>query len=352
MDINLDERSKKILQAIVQNYIKTAQPVGSRNIARHYKLGISPATIRNVMNDLEELGLIMQPHTSAGRIPTHKGYRYYVDTLMDRSKLTKQEEEEIQKNYTIEKINEFSNEIFHLTSKLLSESSNCTGVAVSPSISKSIIKRIEFISVSLKKVLIVLITNSNVIRNKIIEISSDISSDELHNISNILTDKLYGLTLFQIREVFINLINNEMSKSHYVELLKSASIFVKNTLDKEYENDIFLEGTANILQHPEFSEINKTKEILKILEEKKNLIKICDKINGTNGVKVFIGEETNILEMQDCSIVICTYKIEGFPSGTIGIIGPTRMKYGKIFSIVEFTSFQLEKALNNIIKNQ
>ncbi|MBI5417992.1 heat-inducible transcription repressor HrcA [Candidatus Poribacteria bacterium] len=347
MNVTLDDRNKKILYAIVQIYIKTAEPVGSRTIARHSNLGISPATIRNAMNDLEELGLIAQPHTSAGRIPTHKGYRFFVDALMDKKKLTKQEEENIQTEYNI-KINNFGNEIFRLTSRLLSMASDCTGVAIAPNISKSSIKKVEFIPISDKKILMVLITNSNLVRNKIIDLSEDVSSDELHSISKMFTDKVEGLTLSEIRDIVMNRL--EIKKPNYDELLKNAIIFAKSTLIEEHDDDVYLEGTSNILKHPEFSKIAKTKEIFKILEEKKNLVKLFEEVISNNGVNAFIGEENHISEMQDCSLVLCPYKIKGHPSGIIGIIGPTRMKYGKIFSIVEFTSNQLEKTITNLIE--
>ncbi len=347
MSVILDDRCKKILQAIVQIYIKTAEPVGSRTIARYYNLGISPATIRNAMNDLEELGFIMQPHTSAGRVPTHKGYRYYVDTLMERSKLSKQEEKNIEVNYN-DKINEFNNDIFRITSKMLALISNYAGVTLSPCISRSTIRKIEFIPLSGRKILMIAITNSNVIKNKIIELIKPISADELHIISKMFTDKFGGLSFPEISNVTMD--KMELHNTNYEELLKNAINFAKNCLENEYEDEIYLEGTGNILKHPDFAQINKTKEIFKILEDKKNFMELLQNVIEVNGVNVLIGEETHISEMQDCSIVICSYKIKGYPSGIIGIIGPTRMKYGKIFSIVEFTSFQLEKALSYLIE--
>ncbi|MBI4651073.1 heat-inducible transcription repressor HrcA [Candidatus Desantisbacteria bacterium] len=352
MDLCLDERSKKIFQAIVQNYIKTAEPVGSRTIARHYNLGISPATIRNVMNDLEEMGLITQPHTSAGRIPTHKGYRFYVDSLMERSKLTKHEEENIQIKYN-DKTNEYTDEIFHLTSKLLSAISNYAGVAIAPITSKSKIKKIEFINVSSKKILMILITDSNQVKNKIIDISEEISSDELHIISKMFTDKLKDSSLYEIRNSIKNeiLLANkfEINKPEYNELFKKTIHFAESCLNIEVDKDIYLEGAANILKHPEFSKINKTKDLIKLFEEKKDLFKIVARTVETDGAKVYIGEENNISEMNNCSVVICSYKVKNLPGGIIGIIGPTRMKYGKIFSIVEYTSFQLENILKLLI---
>ena len=341
---DLDERGQFVLKAIVQNYIMNADPVGSRTVSKMYGVEISPATIRNVMSDLEEMGYIEQPHTSAGRIPTDKGYRLYVDSLIVIPTLTKAESDRINKNYG-SKLTEIE-KIMESTSKLLSYISKQAGIVLLPRFTNMTFRHISFIKMRDNQVLAVFVSESGVVQNKIIKLEEDLIQKELDTITTYLNNEFDGLTLKMIREKIIEIMAND--KREYDNLLhKAMDLGKKAFLEGRIEGDIYVGGTTNILEQPEFiTDVEKMKTIFKAFEDKAKLIKILDKCFEEEGMHIVIGAESEVQEISDCSLVTHTYKYGDSVLGVLGIFGPKRMEYPRIIAIVDYTAGLVSKILS------
>ncbi|MBI5183561.1 MAG: heat-inducible transcription repressor HrcA [Nitrospinae bacterium] len=344
MSYALDERSRFILKAIVQNYIMNAEPVGSRTVSKMDGVEISPATIRNVMADLEEMGYVEQPHASAGRIPTDKGYRFYVDSLIKIPVLTKAESKRINRNYE-SKMTEIE-KIMESTSKLLSYISNQAGIVLPPKFTNITFKHISFVKMRDNHVLAIFVSESGVVQNKIISIEEDIRQEDLDTITTYLNNEFGGLTLKMIREKIIEIMAND--KREYDNLLlRAIDLGKKVFFEGRVKEDIYVGGATNILEQPEFiADVKKMKTIFKALEEKAKLIKILDKCIEEEGIHIVIGSESEIHEISDCSIVTHTYKYEDSALGVLGIFGPKRMEYPKVIAIVNYTAGLVSKILS------
>lgn len=343
--MGLDERKKKVLAAIVNDYVFTAEPVGSRTIARKYNLGVSPATIRNEMADLEELGYIEQPHTSAGRIPSNMGYRYYVDCLMERYCLTLQEREYIQERFA-QKMNEIE-ELINRSTNLLSLMTHQTAVILAPSVGRSTFYRIQLLLLEPTKALMVLVTNARAVEHQVLDINLGITEHDLERVSRVLNSKLKGLALEQLKQDTFDEILSELS---FHKKLAGTVLEVLEHLASDYggDNRVFLGGTLNILNQPEFKDIAKIKNLLAILEEGKVLRNLLEH-PGNVGLNIRIGGENNHEGISGCSLVTSTYQLDGQLLGTVGLIGPTRMDYAKAISLVEFVAVALSRAIKQMI---
>ena len=342
MDMN--ERKLKILEAIIRDYIETGDPVGSRTISKKYDLGISSATIRNEMADLEELGLIMQPHASAGRIPSDKGYRLYVDGMMDRSRITP-EVEVIITNLIKEKITRIDS-LVEEVAKLVSMLTNCPTIAMTPPISQVCIKHIQLVPVDDYSVACVVVTDTNSVKSHVISTSRTIDSNMCIALSNILNEKLKGSTLSQISVDQIRLSIEEKMKE-YGNIAGSVLEAIDHTLKQEDMPEIYIRGTNNILDFNGFDNKDKTRELFKLLEEKPYLTKILDH-SKPNTVTVCIGEENVLTPMKDYSVVTTSYSIGEQTIGNLGIIGPTRMNYDQVVSVLEYVSYHITKMLKDL----
>lgn len=332
--------------AIVHSHVLTAEPVGSRTISKNYDLGLSPATIRNTMADLEEMGLLTHPHTSAGRIPTDQGYRFYVDNLVNIPPLSRDETEHIDQGLR-ENLNEFA-QIMGTTSKMLSEVSKQAGLVFLPKLSVSLFKHIEFIRMRANQALAIFVTESGLVHNKIIELEEDFSQDKLVRISHYLNHQFAGMTLQEIRHKVQEMMRKE--KEEYDNLFKKAIQLSQITFSEQTgtEGEIYLGGTVNILEQPEFAtNIEKMKAIFKAFEEKSNLIKLLDKCMEEEGIRILIGSESMVEEMQDCSLVTHSYKYGNKIVGALGIIGPKRMEYPRIIAIVDYTAKAVSRLLSS-----
>ncbi|NLK23696.1 MAG: heat-inducible transcriptional repressor HrcA [Clostridiales bacterium] len=338
----IDKRKIKILEAIINDYINTGEPVGSRTIAKKYDLGVGPATIRNEMSDLEEMGLLEQPHTSAGRIPSSKGYRLYVDNLMKQSKLSDDEELQIKK-YVIDCAMLEVDKIVKQASSLLSELTNLTCIVQTPSMRKSCIKSVQLIRVDDHNLVSVIITSSGVIKNHRIKINSMPSEEDLFIINQVLNKRLADLT---IEEINLEVINNMKSDlSGYDDIFNAIVPALYETLRSEDTSEIFMEGTTNIFNYPEYNDIDNAKEILNLLYNKDYVLKLL----APNGdVSIKIGDENYLPEAKNCSVISAEYSMGNGPSGTIGLIGPRRINYSKVIAIMA----QVMKELNDTLKNQ
>ncbi|HHU77970.1 MAG: heat-inducible transcriptional repressor HrcA [Caldicoprobacterales bacterium] len=341
--MKLDSRKLQILQAIINDYIITAEPVGSRTVARKYNLGISSATIRNEMSDLEEMGFLEQPHTSAGRVPSDKAYRLYVDRLMRIRELTDQEAEYVKRTYQ-EKIMQLEQVIFQ-TAKVLSDITDYTSIALAPQLNKVTIRHIQLVPVDKDFALLVVVTSSGILKDTLIRIPEGIDSDFLQKVSNILNDHFQGRTFDQIdikdiapiREVFAR---NQKFFNSLVDILTGR-------LRESQQKEVYLGGTTNIFNFPEYQDILRARSFLNLMEEKDLLYHILSRSND-GGVKVTIGTENPHEELKECSIVTATYSLGDRVLGTIGIIGPTRMEYSKAVSVMDYMGKALSTYLTRL----
>lgn len=340
--MDLDERKKRILKVLINDYIITAEPVGSRTIAKRYGLGISSATIRNEMADLEEMGYLEQPHTSAGRVPSDKGYRIYVDQLMSDVKLSR-EEIEIIKNKIYNIAAGEIERVIKDTSKLLSALTNYTALVMTPQTSKSNVKLIQLIAMDSRTVMAMVVTNTGIVRNVMIKLSRPITGDKLNTINNILNDKLRGLTVEEINLGIISEVQKDMTG--YYEILNEIIPILNESLSYIDQGEVFLDGSSNIFKYPEYNVIEKAKTFLSMLDKKDFLYKLLS-TEGEN-INISIGHENDVDEINDCSVITANYKIGDEVVGSIGIIGPTRMYYARVRAVLRYITDCLNDLLTN-----
>ncbi|HEX3032223.1 MAG TPA: heat-inducible transcriptional repressor HrcA [Bacillota bacterium] len=340
--MTMDERKKKILLAIVQDYIATAEPIGSRTIARKYELGVGSATVRNEMADLEEQGYIEQPHTSAGRVPSEQGYRYYVDYLMEKQQLNSNAQTYIRKGYESKKQDIAT--VIRLTSELLSQVTNYTSIVLGPNLGSAAVKHIQLIPVDEKKALVVRVSEGGLAQNKLIDIPDNISYEDMVEISRVLNAKLQGRTIDEISRTLISEIYFEISKHN--EIFDLVMNLLGNTNLLQDEERVYLGGTLNILNQPEFRNIEKVKTLLSLLDHGELLKDLFQSTREEQGVVVKIGTENKLMGIQDCSMITATYQIDGKVVGSIGVLGPTRMDYAKVVSVVDFMTSNLSEVLS------
>ena len=338
----IDDRKIKILEAIINDYIKTGEPVGSRTRATNHNLGVGSATIRNEMADLEDMGYLEQPHTSAGRIPSSKGYRLYVDSLMEKSLLSKEEDLKI-KEYVINSAMLEVNKIVKNASALLSELTHLTCIVKTPSISMSCLKSVQVMNLDENSLLAVIVTDGGLIKNQIIRINKPPSIEVLNKINYILNKRLLHLS---INEINLEVINNLKSDLQgYEEVFDAMLPALYQCLKEDDTSRVFMEGATNILNFPEYNDIDKAKEILSLLHNKDCIVEL---IEPENDITIRIGEENYIPEAKECSVISAEYSLGDSAKGTIGLIGPRRIDYSKVIAIMA----QVMKELNKTLKKQ
>ena len=334
----LDDRKMKILQAIIRNYLETGEPVGSRTISKYTDLNLSSATIRNEMSDLEDMGYIIQPHTSAGRIPSDKGYRLYVDMMLEK----KDREVEEVKELFVEKTTELES-VLKQVAKLLADNTNYTSLISKPRYQHKKVKFTQINQVSENQLLIIIVIEGNVVKNKFIDISEPIDPETLPQINFLINAALYGMDLTEINMATIHQMKEQAGRySDLVGLILDAVAAAVVEVD---EYGMITSGATNILKYPELSDKEKATKLLLTLEEKDTLsswINKDDECDDDHRIKVYIGEESPVEAMKDCSIVTATYQIEDGVYGKIGIVGPKRMDYEKVVGTLENTMKQLD----------
>jgi heat-inducible transcriptional repressor len=342
--MDLNERSREILKAIIQSYISTAEPVGSRTVTKRYNLGISPATVRNIMSDLEELGFLAQPHTSAGRIPTDKAYRFYIDTLLEVRSLPRQQEDEIL-NYPLHR--EDFHQLMQETTKLLSALSHYTGIVMAPKPAETVYKQVEFIRLTGKRVLAVFVSNAGIVHNRMIQLEDDLTLRDLEQVSAFLNREMAGKTLREMRSRVLSLMEDDKNK--YTRLLMNLMKVWQDAPhegETESEGELFVGGLSEMFNIPDFKDYDKMRELFAAFEEKHRLLKLLDMAIDADGVQVFIGSENKCFEMQGVSLVISSYRSEGNIVGTLGVIGPSRMPYNTVIPLVDCTARVLGRLLS------
>jgi len=337
----LTQRDQNILKIIIRDYINNGEPVGSRTVAKQSDLNLSPATIRNVMADLEEMGLLFQPHTSAGRVPTEKGLRLFVDTLLDRQELSIPEQEEI--NSTYEACRADISQLMRGTCRILSALSHYTGIVMAPPLQEIVFKRIEFIRIKNTQVLVIFVAASGLVQNRVVEMDEDLSQDELDKITRYLNDLLTGLPLREVRERILEEMRRE--KMAYDELLQKALQVGGQALTAQEERDLYIEGQTNILDEPAFADVERMKDLFRAFEEKSVLVKLLDRSMKAQGVQILFGSECGVAGIEGCSLITSTYGQPGRFLGILGVIGPLRMNYSRVIPVVDYTA----KLLTDIV---
>ena len=335
---DLNHRARKILAAIVHEYLATGDAVGSRTVTRRYGIDLSPATVRNVMSDLEEAGLLKQPHTSAGRVPTDQGLRFFVDSLLKVRSLSDKERAELSQRYQIP-TDDFESALRE-AAHVLAELSTHTAVLVTPRPETDVLEHVEFVRLREGQLLAVLVAKSGQVQNKIVTSSEPIGADELERIHNYLNEILAGLTLDEVRARVQKELADE--RVQYQALEKKALELSQQALP-DSESDVILSGQARLLENiasGDPAQLEKMKALFRRLEEKRLLAELLERTQQAEGIRVFIGAETSIDELSDFTIVATNYGVEGEgrPLGTLGVIGPTRMNYSKVITLVDFTA--------------
>jgi heat-inducible transcriptional repressor len=339
--VDIDERKIRILQAIINDYINTGEPVGSRTIAKKYELGISSATIRNEMADLEDMGYLEHIHTSSGRKPSDKGYRLYVDRLMKLHELTPEEELKIKGQLINAALYEVD-KIIKQASTLLSELTKLTCIVRTPSVKKSFLKTIQLINIDNNSVLSVIVTDSGIIKNNIIRVARPMDNDAVLKLNSILNSRLRNLT---IEEINLEVINNVKRDLYgYEDIFNAIIPVLYDTLKTADSSEVYMEGAANILNYPEYNDIERAREFLTFINNKDNVKNL---LTSSSDMSISIGEENFIPEARECSIITKVYSIGERPIGSIGIVGPTRMQYSKVISILAKVIKEINENLNH-----
>lgn len=341
MQDGMNPRSRQILETIIEDYISTAEPIGSSAIRSRHGLSLSAATIRNVMADLEEMGYLASPHTSAGRVPTEKAYRLYVDSLLAVRGIDRGEREEIRRHCSM--AGKDVDGVFREISEMLSSVSHYMGIVAAPRFNANVFRQMEFIGLGGGRVLAILVSQSGSVQNRIIELESDIPADELQKMANYLNAMLHGLTISQVKGRLVKEMENE--RIRYDDLLANALKLSQQALD-DGGTEIFIEGRSNILDLPEFADVQRMKDIFRAMEQKSQLLSLLDNCLKAPGVNIFIGSESHLNSMSGMSLITSTYVSGKNTLGVLGVIGPTRMGYGKVIPIVDYTARMLTRLLS------
>ena len=337
--MELDERKKKILHAIIQNYMETGEPVGSRTISKYSDLKLSSATIRNEMSDLEEMGYILQPHTSAGRIPSDKAYRLYVDTILQR----KDEEVSEMKELMVEKADKIDL-LLQQVAKLLAQNTNYTSMVTKPKYQHKRIKFIQLNQMSERQLLVIVVLDNNHVSNKFINLMTDADENVIAQMNFLMNTALTGLDFTEINMAIMQQIKEKAGE--YGELASSILDCISEVMTEEEDSEIYTSGATNILKYPELSDKEKMTGLLSTFEEKQMLSAWANdeppEDDKEHGIQVYIGEESPVESMKDCSVVTATYRIKEGVYGKIGIVGPKRMDYEKVVGTLENCMQQLD----------
>ncbi|WP_426447845.1 heat-inducible transcriptional repressor HrcA [Paenibacillus sp. S-38] len=343
----LTERQRQILSAIVDDYIRSAEPVGSRSISKRGNVGFSPATIRNEMSDLEEMGFLEQPHTSAGRIPSHKGYRYYVDHLMTYAENQEFQEVDLIKRFFADKMQEMER-IIQQVAMILSNLTSYTSIVMGPEMLGTTMKHLQIVPLNERTAVAIIVTNTGQVENKTVTIPEGIPMSEIEKFVNILNARLQNVPLLHFKSKLYSEIAAEMSSyvSGYEELLGMIDV----VMNKDEEERIFLGGTTNMLTQPEFKDVDKVKSILDLLGEAPRLIQLFEGTAGAGGIQVRIGSENKMEAVNDCSLITASYSMDGQLLGTIGILGPTRMDYARVIRLLDYLSKDMTKLMGRWYK--
>ena len=337
----LDERAQLLLRQLINSYTRDAQPVGSKNLAELSGLDCSSATIRNIMAKLEDMGLVDSPHTSAGRIPTDAGYRFFIDSLLEIDNLESSAQKVISQNFSA---NKTSSDLIHSASDILSQITHLAGIVSLSHTAPVEVRHIEFMKLSERRILVILVINKDDVHNKVIHVDRDYSELELRQAAQTLSRYLIGRSFENARKMLLE----ELS-----ELRTNVNTIMETVLEAMQEicnlnahDDLLTSGESNLFQYAELSDINKLRNLFNVFNEKTDLLKLLDGCTSADGVEIFIGSESGYSVLSDCSVIGAPYQIKGEIVGVLGVIGPTRIAYEQVIPIVDITAKLLTSALN------
>jgi heat-inducible transcriptional repressor len=342
-----------VLSAIIEEHLVTGDAIGSHTVSDRFAhaTGWSSATIRSVMCELEDFGFLEQPHTSAGRIPTDKGYRYYVDNMLDSTRLSRNDLRAIERIDFGHEAKARPDRLMEKASHVLSELSENVGIVVWPSLAENCLKHIRFVRLPDNRILVVLVSTSNIVHDKVITLNEDFTQDELDKTARYLNAEFGGKSLQTIRDEIVGLMREE--KALYDKLLRNAMLLCERSLEGEDEAtaEVYLDGASNILSKPEFASTEGIRELFRTFEAKSRLVTIlneCVSGNSADGnVRVIIGRENSASSMKRCSVISTSYRVGGDVSGTLGVVGPMRIEYGRMMAVVNYLAHFIERALLN-----
>jgi heat-inducible transcriptional repressor len=350
-----DIRAQAVLSAIIKEHLVTGEPVGSKTISDRFahRSGWSSATIRNIMAELENAGFVEQPHTSAGRAPTDKGYRYYVDHMLDKAELSNADREAIHSLLDIQRVESANNPewLMERTSQVLSTLSENVGIVVSPSLSENTLQHIEFVQLGDNRILVVLVSTPGIVHNKIIRLDEPLSQDDLERTARYLNVEFAGKSLRAIRAEILELMRAE--KALYDRLLRNAVLLCDRSLEGEGASsaEVYVDGASNFLTKPDFADAQRMRELFRTFEEKSKLLKILNECMGRDSqwvrnVQVVIGRENVAPSMQSCALITAPYRIgAGDAIGTLSVVGPMRIEYARMVAVVNYLARLMEQFL-------
>jgi heat-inducible transcriptional repressor len=337
--VKLTPRDREILKDIILSYIFSAEPVSSRSVSKQSSLGLSAASIRNVMADLEEWGFLMQPHTSAGRVPTTAAYHLFIESMMQVRKVPARDRRYIEDNLK----SGDSDQILEAASHLLSELSQQAGVVVTPAVGETVLKAVDFVPVSGRKVLCVVVSAAGFVDNKVIETEEEIPREELVRISNYLTGNFSGLTLRQIRDRLLAMMADEQAQMS--KMLSLAIELARQGLDVDGAQGVLVDGATVLLTQPELGDIQRVRRMFEAFADKARLVKLLNRCIQGQGVRVLIGDDSDLTSELNFSLVAAPYGVGDQALGTLGILGPSRMEYERVIPLVHFLGETLSRAL-------
>jgi heat-inducible transcriptional repressor len=341
----LDERSREVLKSLIQDHIATGEPVGSESLSHRLPRSLSPATIRNIMADLERKGYLSQPHTSAGRVPTDEGYRFYVDGLMVHMTLPRHDAEAVRSSLRAREAS--TDQVVENASHLLSSLSRNVGFVLTPAIATTVLRRIDLVKLPPPRVLVVLVSQAGLVTNKVIEMDEDVSADDLQACENYLNAHFSGMPLSDIRSRLIHLMQEE--KALYDSLLKHVvSVGERAFTTLEPGGSVHLDGTANFLDKPEFEDVARMRALFKTFEEKDRLVRILNACIAGPGLQVVIGHENPDPDMRDMALVAAAYPVDGEGGWVLGVLGSMRMEYGRVVALVDHVAREVSQALTGL----
>jgi heat-inducible transcriptional repressor len=338
---DLSERAQAMLRALIDRYVRDGQPVGSRTLAREAGLELSPATVRNVMSDLEELGFVCSPHTSAGRVPTVQGYRFFVDTLLTVQPLDNRAIENIRLELALDQT---PKDLVESASGLLSGITQLAGVVTLPRQEHPLFKRVEFISLSGNRVLAILVTGDDEVQNRVLHTKKQHSAAELQQASNYLNDLFAGKDLEEVRATL--LYEMQETRTNMNSMMVTAMHMADQVLEKNQNEDYVMAGQTNLMEFQELCDIDKLRKLFDAFNAKRDMLQLLDQCIHSDGIQIFIGDESGYRMLDECSMVTAPYSVDGQILGVLGVIGPTRMAYDRVIPIVDATARLLGAALN------
>lgn len=340
---DLTKRDQQVLDAVVTDYIQSGEPVGSRTISKRYGMMVSSATIRNVMADLEEMGLLYQPHTSAGRIPTERGLRFYLDALVHFKALEDEERSLIRKAF--KDTRKDIKELLKTTSHILSQFCRQAGVVLWPKLSTTRLRRIEFLRLRARQIMVILISQSGLVQHTVLEWEGDIRQEELDKYGRYLNRLLQDVPLGEVKQRILEEMQRE--KVLFDQLYSRALEMTQQAFQsKMEESEIYIEGRTNLLNNPEFADVERMRRILEAFEDKTRIVRLLDlALKTSRGIRIILGSESDLQELQEISVISSPYRQGDTLMGMLGVIGPLRMDYSRIIPVVEFTASLLSQLL-------